>query len=455
MATVRSMTPRRSRGGLQLDRRQLLWSSAAALLGGPRLSLAQGTSTPAKHLIVVFAEGGWDVTYCFDPKLDCSGVGGAACSIQGPELDEDAANPDDRESVKTFGNIPIIVNDVKRPAVSAFFDQWHPRAHVINGIFTGSIAHEPCRIRLLTGTADGTKPDLASISGFTHGEALPLGTVDLSGWSISGPLASSSGRLGYQSQITALLDDESQFNAPAALGADYPLFTMDAADEASVEAFVRSRADALLTRFGDGEKGQNRAAINDLLISLDRGTRFRSQAADILKSLQIGQESSFGDQLVIGVDLIEAGMCHSVVIDTRQEFDTHSFNFAQHGALDQTFSGLSTLMGTLEAKGMLDDVVVAVISEMTRTPLRNAAAGKDHWGHTSAMLLGGISGNRVSGHTSNLLESMPMDLQTGEALEVGDLCKYDNFCAGVLELLDVDPEAWLPGVVPFRGAHPA
>ena len=102
---------------------------------------------------------------------------------------------------------------------------------------------------------------------------------------------------------------------------------------------------------------------------------------------------------------------------------------------------------------MLDNTVVAVLSEMTRTPLRNASGGKDHWGHTSALLLGAVRGNAVSGGTDGLLESMPMDLATGQLDPKGALCKYDNLCAGLLELVGVDPEEWLPGVVPFRGAR--
>lgn len=438
-----------------MDRRQLLWS-AAALLGGPRVAFgAGGGASSDKHLIVVYAEGGWDVTYCFDPKLGCVDPSGHPCPIQGPEFDQDPGNPQDVEHVKLFGNIPIIANELKRPAVSAFFEQWHTRAHLVNGIFTGSIAHEPCRVRLFTGTADGSKPDLATISGFVQGGQLPLGTVDLSGWSMSGPLASSAGRLGYQSQITALIDEEAQFHAPSAFGVQYPLFTMDPADRTGVEAFVQSRISALRERFDD--RGQNTLAIDDLVTSLERGTRFRSEAATILQSLKIGKQASYGDQLVMAVDLIAAGMCHSVVIDTRQAFDTHAANSQQHGALDVTFSGLSALMDALEAQGMMDRVVVAVISEMTRTPLRNASGGKDHWGHTSAMLLGAVQGDRVSGHTSHLLESLPMDLRTGEPMPDGSsapLCKYDNFCAGVLDLVDVDPAEWLPGVDPFTAARP-
>jgi hypothetical protein len=433
----------------RFSRRDLLLSTAA-LLGAPRCVLGpepKGSAGPgpAKNLIVVFAEGGWDVTYCFDPKLSC----GSDCSIQGPEWDEIGNQPQDREAVQTFGNLPIVVNDYKRPAVRKFFERWHPRAHVVNGVWTGSIAHEPCRTRILTGTADGKRPDMATIAGHTHGNELPLGAIDLSGWSIAGPLASSTGRIGFQSQIAALIDPDSRFRAPTS-AFTYPLFEMDPTDEASVEAFVRRRAEQLRERFGDG--GHNDRAIDDLLVSMERGERFRSQSAQILDSLRIGVETTFAQQLTIAADLVQGSLCHTVTIDTREEWDTHQTNSTQHYAYERTFSGLAVLMEELERRQMLDQVVVAVLSEMTRTPLRNVSGGKDHWGHTSALLLGAVRGDAVSGGTDHLLESVPMDLATGEIDPDGELCKYDNLCAGLLELVGVDPQEWLPGVVPFRGA---
>lgn len=435
---------------MRLDRRDLLLSMAA-LLGAPRVVLGGSASRPPRHLIVVFAEGGWDVTYCLDPKLSCSAPGGGPCTIEGPEKDESPGNSSDREALETFGDIPIVVNDVKRPAVRSFFQRWSPYAHVINGIWTGSIAHEPCRTRILTGTADGKRPDMATIAGYTHGTSLPLGAIDLSGWSIAGPLASSTGRIGFQSQIAALINSDIQFHSPIPQFS-YPLFEMDPTDEQSAEAFVRKRAEQLRARFTD-DGGRNDRAIDDLLVSMDRGERFREKSAQILDSLRIGTETTFQQQLVIAVDLIESGLCHTITVDTREEWDTHQINAGQHDAYDRTFTGLGVLMDDLEQRGLLDSVVVAVISEMTRTPLRNASGGKDHWGHTSALLLGAVRGGAVSGATDHLLESMPMQLSTGEVSASGELCKYDNLAAGLLELVGVDPGEWLPGVTPFRGAH--
>ncbi|MEZ4236663.1 MAG: DUF1501 domain-containing protein [Myxococcota bacterium] len=429
-------------------RRELLLA-AAATLGGPRLAL--GGPAGSKPLIVVFAEGGWDVTYCRDPKLDCIAPDGGPCTVEGPELDEAPGNPNDREAVETFAAIPVVVNDVKRPAVRGFFSRWAARCHVINGVWTGSIAHDPCRTRLLTGTPDGGRPDLATIAGAVDGDALPLGSVDLSGWSMSGPLAATTGRIGFHSQIAALVRDDTQFRAPPQAGLQYPLFQLDPSDEAGLEAFVRSRAERVRQRYGDAG-GRNDRAVADLLTSLDRGDRFRGQAQQVLSQLQIGVEADLVDQLQMAVALVAGGACHAVTVDTREEWDTHSGNVNQHAAYNRTFAALDLLAQDLESRGMLDQVVVAVISEMTRTPLRNQAGGKDHWGHTSAMLFGAVRGGVSSGSTSHLLESQPMDLATGEPDPGGALCKYDNLCAGVLELVGVDPGDWLPGVVPFRGA---
>lgn len=436
---------------LRPSRRGFLLSSAA-MLGIPGVTLSRRSHAApgdAKNLIVVLAVGGWDVTFCFDPKLSC----GSGCFIEGPEVDQ-TANPSDEEAVQTFGNIPIVVNPLKRPAVSDFFERWGSRSHVVNGVWTGSIAHDPCRYRILSGTPDGTRPDLATITGYQHGGERPLGSVDLSGWSISGALAASSGRVGHNSQIKALLDRNTHFRAPASVPWTYPLYAPDAADEQAVAEYLEERTRALQARF-EGRTGRSAQRVADLLESRDRATRFKEQGADILELLDVGEESRFFEQLSMAVDLVDQEVCRAVTIDTTFDWDTHDFNVDQHGYYQQLFGGLDQLMQRLEDLGHLDDTVVAVLSEMTRTPLRNSAGGKDHWGHTSAMLLGAVDGNRVSGGTDDYLESLPIDLETGELDDAGALNKYDNFIAGVLEMVGIDPEEWLPGVDPFRGAHPS
>lgn len=292
---------------------------------------------------------------------------------------------------------------------------------------------------------------MATIAGQVHGAGLPLGSIDLSGWSITGPLAASSGRLGASSQLVGLLDPE-LLHAPAGAPFAYPVFTPHPEDEALLAAWTRRRSDALRRRFGDG--GGNDRTLDDLDASLVRGDAFRSLADPILSALSVGRVSSLAEQADIAVQMLATGVCHAVTLDTRERWDTHDVNSAQHGMFQRTFSALDHLMAALRDAGLLDRTVVAVVSEMTRTPLRNASTGKDHWGHGSALLLGAVRGGTVSGSTDHQVESLPMDLATGVPDPEGELCRYDSFCAGLLELVDVDPGDWLPGVVPFRGARP-
>ena len=101
---------------------------------------------------------------------------------------------------------------------------------------------------------------------------------------------------------------------------------------------------------------------------------------------------------------------------------------------------------------MLDTTLVAVLSEFTRTPKLNSEEGKDHWPVASALLFGaGIEGGgRTIGGTDERLDPLPVDLATGEVDDKGTVPDYGNFAAGLMELLDIDPEAYLPGVEAYR-----
>jgi len=406
------------------------------MVGTP--AFAQG-GKKAEFLVVVVAEGGWDVTFVYDPKYDVS-------TIEGPEVDSD------EEVLETHGGIVIGANPLMRPAVSSFFSTWHNQACVVNGIWMGSIAHDPCRYRILTGTPDVTRPDLASIMGFKRGGDLPLGSVDLSGWSITGPLAATTGRIGTNSQIKALIDPATSFQAPGNATFAYPIFATNAADRDHVSEFLSRRTEKLRDVRGY-DASKNDRLLDDFLISGDRGGRFRDQSANILGALTLGSGAGLEKQVEIGVQLLQAGLCKAVTVDSKQDWDSHDNNSLQHDMFNDLFGGLDILMTELQAANILDRTLVVVVSEMTRSPKRNNANGKDHWGHGSALFLGGcVRGSSQLGATDDLLESRTVDLQTGEISGKGALNKYDNLAAGILEMVDVDPAEWLPGVVPYRGA---
>jgi hypothetical protein len=66
------------------------------------------------------------------------------------------------------------------------------------------------------------------------------------------------------------------------------------------------------------------------------------------------------------------------------------------------------------------------------------------------MLMGrDVIGGRVYGGTDDRVESLTIDPVTGDPDPKGVLNKYDNFAAGVLASLDVDPEPHFPTIDPF------
>jgi hypothetical protein len=415
-------------------------SAASALL--PTLSRAAETSRP-KRLIYVFADGGWDTQFCFEPKF-------SSPDVDGPWVDEDPDDPDDVEYERTFGDYSVVLNDKKRPGVTAFFEQFGSRCSLMSGIWTGAIAHDTSRVRILTGTQLSTNPDLNTIVGAVNGADLPLGSVDLSGLSLSGRLAASTGQVGFQSQIGTLIDPEQSFPAPTASGLEYPQWITQDTDEEAIRAFLRSRTEAFGARHADG--GHNDQRIADRLESMTRAERFLAESASVLDSLTPGARPSFQLQLTLGVDLLERDLCRSVMVETTKHWDSHDSNAAQHAFFDDAFAGMSHLATLLDERGMADDTLVIVLSEMTRTPKLNTRNGKDHWPHCSALLFGGgFPKQRRFGGTNDYVESQKVDLATGVVSESGQLLKYDNFVAGLLAGLDVDPAEWFPGVTPFTG----
>lgn len=110
--------------------------------------------------------------------------------------------------------------------------------------------------------------------------------------------------------------------------------------------------------------------------------------------------NSFGQGCLLARRLIEHGV--KFVEVSMGGWDTHNSNFVavpeQAAMLDVA---LSTLLGDLERKGMLDDTLVVLATEFGRTPEINANEGRDHHPQAFSCLLagGGVKGGTVFGKT--------------------------------------------------------
>jgi hypothetical protein len=150
----------------------------------------------------------------------------------------------------------------------------------------------------------------------------------------------------------------------------------------------------------------------------------------------------FGHSTLIARRLVEAGVrfvnvtwdlfWDRIQIDY-DAWDTHTRNFAilrenKLPHFDQTYTAL---LEDLERRGLLDETLVVVMSEMGRTPKINGNAGRDHWTYCYSMFFAGagIRGGTIYG-ASDAQAAFVKDKPVSTA----------DICATIYECLGIDPD---------------
>lgn len=396
------------------SRRHLLGGALATGLIGLRRA---GAATSARRLILVVADGAWDPTFVFDARR---GVG------DGPFPDEvDGAVEDER----SYGEITVSTNLARRPSVTSFFEQWGHRTAVVNGLWTGTLSHWAGMLRVLTGTSDPAAPDLVALVGADRGVGAPLPALDAGGMGRPGPHSLTTVRTGVRGQLAAMVDPSVRY--PMADGGDRPEAGLGEADEAAIDRFLAARG---------SERGAARSAAR----------RVR-EASDELVPFLSGRRNTLGEDLRMAAELCSSGAAHAALVDSGQPWDTHADAARQHSCWDDTFAALGGLATGLQSRGVLDETLVVVLSDLGRTPWRNAQGGTDHWPYTSAVLFGAdVRGGTLLGGTDDGFVGRTADPSTGRPSRAApDPLLVTNLTAGVLEAVGV--EGALPGVAPLRG----
>jgi hypothetical protein len=404
-------------------------AAAPFLPRGLRSAHAAAAGSP-KNLILVLAQGGWDVTYALDPKT------------QSARIDVPIG------AVRTFGNLDVLV-DAGRPNVTSFFEKYAAQSAVVRGIMLSSIAHPECVKRMLTGTRSNTSPDLAAIVAHELGRELPMPYLILGDSAFTGPYAVSAGRVGATNQIVALADEAQRFKIIGETGTP---FSPTDADGNRIRAYLNARTNR--ERAVRGATGYNRKRLDDFSAAMGKADRLIDLRAGLGAR---GRTLALDAQADLAVDAIEGGICRSVTLNSRLAWDTHDTNTDQAAMHDTLYTGVTRLADTLAARPgaragntMLDETVVVVMSEFSRTPKLNAQLGKDHWPVTSALVFGGgVAGGRAYGGTSATLDAQLIDYATGAPSSSGKSLEAKNFAAGVLSLCGVDPATHLPSIEAF------
>ena len=422
---------------MPLSRRHLLHSS---LLGSLAFALplgARAQSGPARKLLLVTCNGGWDVSFHLDPKP--SGI----ASIDVPV-----------GVIRSTQGLTYMDADVCGGVVDDFMVAHADVSSIVRGISVRSISHDVCLRRLMTGSPSEDAPDMGVIAGATHGGDLAAPYLALGAVSFPGNLEGASVRQGFTNQL-ALAHRYAEI-APD-LGANFPTLT----EQQHIDAYLAARGTELKNVVG--QHGKNQRKSNDYLASIDR-VRGLAANQDAL-GIPFATSLSVTEQVEDALNMLQRGMTWAVNLSTGFAWDHHDPSAAPTGTYDgaQGFRNqelwpaltflaneLKTRAGSLPGTKMIDETVVVVLSEMTRTPKKNAVGGKDHWPYSSALVFGaGVRAGTVLGETNDQLISVPIDYSTGAASTQGNILESNNFVAGVLTLLGVDAELYLPGVPEF------
>jgi len=403
--------------------------SGVALGAGlvPFQSLAASASK--LNFVFVFNGGGWDPTRVFANCFEQRSVD--------MELDSGPTS---------IGDLTW-VDHADRPSVTAFFERYHQRSTIFNGLLVPSVAHGNCRRLMMTGTSnDGASDWAAIIAGeSTFGLALPQ--MVLSGPSYPGQYGTSVTRAGTSGQLSSLLSGE------VLEWSDHLTERPSTKMEDRMDSYLIRRASAAVE---SANLPKEKLLYEAYEASLKRGVELK----DLQEVINWSASGDLTAQGNLAAQLLSMGISRTVMMNHGGSgWDSHTNNDAtQSQSWESLFGGLldmadrfSTLPG-LSGGSLLDETCIVVMSEMGRTPALNGNDGKDHWPYTSALVMGpGLQGGRVIGATDEFYYGERIDYDTGEIHHDGLDLTVGNLGATLLASADVDPGDHLPGVSPVYG----
>ena len=413
-----------------LTRRKLLGAAGAAMLTPALAPVARATVSRSElRFLFVRVFGGWDTTRAFAPEFDNPGV-----------AMESYARP------ATAGGIGY-VDAEERPSVRQFFERWHERTLIVNGLVVPSVNHRICLQLAMSGSNAEAAADWPTLIATAQAERFGRPHVVAGGQPSPGLLGSNVVRVGSNGQIDSLL------GGTIFAESDLPVSGYSDEAEAILEAAVRREAEA---RAAAGVYGRQ-MRLNDAYVSaLARSATMR----ELRENVAWDTDGTFESQVDLAVDLLSQGLSRCVTIaHESQDWDSHEANEAKQTTnFEELFSGLMYLLDELNstpgavAETVADETVVVVMSEMGRTPQENSVKGKDHWAHTTAMLVGpGVTGDRVVGAYDELFYGYKLDLASGEIDDAGAELSPNVWGATLLALADIDPREVLTDGAPIEG----
>ena len=340
-----------------MKRRTMLKTLTAAgvAASGFRLPLVHASNYRGKLFVFVQADGGWDPTSFCDPKANTPG--------------EPVINhwPEDDE-IRQAGNIPYapFARNV------AFFEKYHRRMLVINGVDAQTNSHTVGIVHNWSGRNSEGYPTTTALLAAHYAQDLPVPYLSFGGYSVTSGLT----------RFTRI-DDANLLRDIANPATE--MFTEE--DWAEMESLRNATAERLKSQAGllPGDM-RHRAFYRSAFAT--EGLKAYADAIPLEDELERDQIHSGADRIfrstlrrqaqltvlafktgvAVGADLWLGG------------FDTHAFHDPDHEwLLGNLTDGVDYLWDYAERHGVANRMVVVMGSDFGRTNFYNSAQGKDHW----------------------------------------------------------------------------
>jgi len=403
----------------RLSRRRLLQVGGLGLMGIslPRLLEARAAasvdslSPRADACVLIFLNGGPSHLDMWDMKPDApDGIRGEfnpiATSLPGYQMGE---------------MLPRLARHMHRATVVRSMHHTVNNAHAL-AVYTSLTGHDRGDGNVAIGSAPTDTPSIGSVfsllrppeQSIVPNVCLPYMTQEGAG----GPPQPGffGGYLGHAHDPLFVLKDPN--------AADFAVPELTLSTDISFDRLAARRE--LFARMG-GE-----FALGPGPSPLDEMDGFQGAALDLLTSettqraFRIGEERDpvrdnygrniYGQSVLLARRLIEAGtrmVTISWAPDANATWDTHGGNFRKlrETLLPQFDAACSSLVEDLDARGMLDRTLIAVMGDFGRTPKINANdGGRDHWNYCySLMLIGGGAKQGLIYGASDKIGAFPAD----------------------------------------------
>ena len=329
--------------------------AAGAAATGFRLPLVHAVDYQGKLFVFVQADGGWDPTSFCDPKANTPGE---------PVINHWA----ERDEVRRAGNIPY----APFARNERFFEKYHRRMLVINGVDAQTISHTVGIVHNWSGRNSEGYPTTTALLAAHYAPELPVPYLSFGGFSVTAGLT----------RFTRI--DNANLLREIANPATRMFTAEDWADIGSFRDATAQRLEALPNLLPGDER--HRAFYRSAFATEGLG----AYADAVPEEADLQQEETYAGvlgtyrstlrrQVQLTVLAFKTGVAVSADL-WLGGFDTHANHDPNHEwLLGNLTDGVDYLWDYAEAHGVADRMVVVIGSDFGRTNFYNSVAGKDHW----------------------------------------------------------------------------